>query len=136
MHLSLLDALAALATALPYLAILFILLHYNLRRARWRRNMRKGLPNKGFCPSTAALGIAFLITQVFWRPSVTQMVQVQRVEDTDEDVHGDPDSPQRLLHRQLRRVRRGLPLKRLVVRLGQSRPHCLSGGLDSRKQSS
>lgn len=117
MKFSFLDAIAMLAMASPYLAILVVLLHAALLRARWRRNERKGRPNTGFCPSAAALGIVFLLTQTFVRPSLRHVIEARLREEADEDDHGDPDSPNKWLHLQLRRIRRGEPVDTLVLRL-------------------
>lgn len=117
MKLSLLDAIAMLSMALPGLVILAILLHASLRRARWKRNERKGLPNTGFCPSTAALGVVFLLTHTFVRPSLRHVIEARLREDTDEDDNGGPDTPQKWLQLQLRRIRRGEPVETLVLRL-------------------
>jgi hypothetical protein len=101
----------------PFLAIGAILVYYVLRRACWRRNQRRGRRNSGFCPSSAALGIAFLFLQVFYRPSVDNVVEVKQDEDADEDDEGDPENLKKQLSRQLKRIRRGEPVDRLVLRL-------------------
>ncbi len=117
MKLSILDAIAILAMALPGLVILAILLHSSLRRARWKRNKRKGLPNTGFCPSATALGAVFLLTHTFVRPSLRHVIEARLQEDSDEDDNRDPDTPEKWLHLQLRCIRRGEPVDTLVLRL-------------------
>jgi len=117
MKFSILDAVAMMAMAMPGLAILVILLHAALLRARWKRNKRKGLPNTGFCPSAAALGAVFLLTHTFVRPSLRHVIEARLRDDTDEDDDGDPDTPEKWLHLQLRRIRHGEPVETLVLRL-------------------
>ena len=110
--------LGLFAIGAPFLAITALLLRYFFLHARWRLNKRLGKNNLGFCPSAAALGMAFLFLQVFYRPSVANVVEVkQEDEDADEDDEGDPESLTKQLSRQLKRIRRGEPVERLVLRL-------------------
>jgi hypothetical protein len=61
--------------------------------------------------------MAFQFMQVFHRPSMAHVLEAKQDDDADEDDQGDPDSPHKHLHRQLRRVRRGQHVERLQVRL-------------------
>ncbi len=117
MHVDFVSALGSFALGAPFLAIGAILVYYCLLRARWRLNQRLGRKNSGFCPSSSALGMAFLFLQVFYRPSVANVVEVKQEEDADEDDEGDPESLTKQLNRQLKRIRRGEPVERLVLRL-------------------
>ena len=110
------------ALYVPFFLIAMILAHYVLLRARWRRRNRRGKARPGFYPSAVALGLAFQFLQVFHRPSMVHVVEArqQAKEDADEDDNGDPNSPanrMRHFHRQLRRIRRGDPNERLVLRM-------------------
>jgi hypothetical protein len=105
------------AFVLPYLTIAAALLHNSLRRARWKRGKKRRTLNPAFCPSSAALGTVLLFAHIFYRPSVAQIVESQRQIDVEEDDSGDPETPEKLLHRQLRRIRRGELVGRLSVRL-------------------
>jgi len=99
----------------PFVAILLILTHYALRRILWRSGRRAG-----FCPSACALGMAFQYMQVWTRPNVEYVLAEKQKEDAEEDGEGDPDSPEarlRHFHRQLRGIRRGDPVERLVLRI-------------------
>ena len=108
--------LGLFAIGAPLLAIAALLLRYCFLRARWRLNRRLGKKDLGFCPSSAALGMAFLFLQVFYRPSISNVVEVkQEDEDADEDDEGDPESLTKQLSRQLKRIRRGEPVERLVL---------------------
>lgn len=117
MHASALYALCMSAFCMPFVAIVVILIYYVLRRARWRRNRRLGKRNSGFCPSSSALGTAFQFLQVVYRPNVAYVVEAKQDEDADEDDAGGPESLTRQLERQLRRIRRGESVDRLVLRL-------------------
>ncbi len=109
-------ATGSLAMSAPFLAILFILLHYHLRRARWKRALRQGKRPTGFCPPPS-LGSAFDLVQTFYRPSVAYVIEAKLAEDVEEGDNGDPDTPLKHLHRQLRRIRQGGPIDTLILRL-------------------
>jgi hypothetical protein len=63
------------------------------------------------------MGVALLFLQVFYRPTVSNVIEVIEHEDADEDDQGDPESLAKQLHRQLKRIRRGEPVGDLVLRL-------------------
>ena len=117
MKMTALDLIGMLLTGAPFLAIAGILLHYALRRVVWKRRKQRGAGNPGFCPSAAALGLAFLFLPVFYRPSVAHLIHARQHQQVEEDDEGDPDTPARHLHRQLRKIRRGEPVDTLVLRL-------------------
>jgi hypothetical protein len=71
-------------------------------------------------PSTPeAVGTALIFLSMAYRPNhaFVAMAQIVEREAEDEDDQGGPDTPQRQLWRQLRRIRRGEPVDRLVWRL-------------------
>jgi len=105
------------AGAIPYLIVSAVLVHYLVRRARWRRAKWRGRFSPGFCPSSAALGMVFLITQTFYPPSVQHAVEARLVLDVEEDDQGDPETPAKHLNRQLKRIRRGEKVESLILRL-------------------
>jgi len=63
------------------------------------------------------MGLALLFMQMFYRPAVSNVIEVIEHEDADEDDQGDPESLAKQLHRQLKRIRRGEPVGDLVLRL-------------------
>ncbi|HEV2133452.1 MAG TPA: hypothetical protein VGR47_04255 [Terracidiphilus sp.] len=103
------------AAGLPLLATAVLLVLYFRRRAVWRRKRRRGEKIVGFCPSSAALGTAFLFLQIFIRPSLQHLAEIRQEQDTDEDDSGDPDSPEKNFHRQLKRIRRGEQVSDLTL---------------------
>lgn len=105
------------AYALPYLAIAAILLHIRLRCVLWRRGKNLRRPDSAFCSTAAALGAMLLFAHTFYRPSIAHVLESRQQIEGHEDDSGDPESPDRLLHRQLRQIRRGGPLERLTWRL-------------------
>jgi hypothetical protein len=105
--------------ALGLVTITFILIHYNLRRAWWKRRQRLGKRSVGFCPSSAALGIALQFMQVYHRPGMAHVVEARQAarEEADEDDNGDPVGNRRHFLRQLRRIRRGEAVEGLELRM-------------------
>ena len=100
---------------IPYLAVAGILIHYFVRRALWKRRSKRSMP--GFCPSSAALGMVFLLGMVFYRPSLQHLVEARQVVEAEDDDQGGPDLPAKGIDRQLKRIRRGEPADSLTLRL-------------------
>lgn len=100
----------------PSLLIGLILFHYQLRRAVWRRKRQQGKGSSCFCASSSALWMTLLFVQVFYRPSVEYVLAEHQDEDVEEDDNGDPATPEKQLNRQLKRIRRGEPVDRLILR--------------------
>ena len=109
--------LCSMLLASPLLAIVAILIHYQARRSAWKRKKRKGKQVAGFCPSSVALGAVFLVITTFYRPRMEFAIEARLQEDVEEDDEGDPETPEKGLSRQLRRIRRGEPLETLELRL-------------------
>jgi hypothetical protein len=116
MHVDVLYILSLFSGA-PFIAIAAILSLYLIRRVPWVRQTRTGRRLFGIQPSAVGLGMAFLFLQVFWRPSLSHVIEDRQKVDVEEDDEGEPDSLMKQLHRQLRRIRRGEPVERLVLRL-------------------
>jgi hypothetical protein len=117
MNMSLLYLCGYLAAMSPFLAIVAILAHYCLRRGmskarKWRRRTASS-----FCPSATALGIVLLFVQILYRPTVSYVLEVKQDEETKDDDQGDSETLTRQLGFQLKRIRRGEPVDRLVLRL-------------------
>jgi hypothetical protein len=117
MNANLLVLISEFAFGAPFFAIAAIFIHYCVRRAAWKRKKRKGLRNPGYCPPSSALGMIFLFAQMFYRPTVSYAIEARQDEDADEDDQGDPESKEKHLNRQLKRIRRGEPVGDLVLRL-------------------
>jgi len=117
MNANLLYLCGSIAFSLPFLAIVVLFIHYSLRRAEWQRERRRGGKNPGFCPSSSALGMILLFAQMFYRPTVSYVLEARQDEDADEDDQGDPESKEKHSNRQLKRIRRGEQVGDLVLRL-------------------
>jgi hypothetical protein len=87
-----------------------------LRRRRQAGRRRSRLSGYGL-----ALGLVFMqLVRTFYQPDLGYLLEVKQDEDADEDDSSDPETPEgRLRHfrRQLRRIRRGEPVDRLVLRM-------------------
>ena len=116
MHVDVLSVLSQFSIA-PFLAIAAILGYYLIRRMRWLRATRVGRRVFGVQASAVGLGMAFLFLQAFWQPSLSHAIEVRQEAEADEDDEGDPENLKKQLNRQLRRIRRGEPVDRLVLRL-------------------
>jgi branched-subunit amino acid ABC-type transport system permease component len=117
MHFDTLSVFMYFAFSAPIWIIAVILVYYQIRRAVWRRGRRRGKSSLGFYPTSFALGMALQFIQVYWRPSVDYELREKQREDADEDDDGDPENLNRQLHRQLKKIRRGEPVDRLVLRI-------------------
>jgi len=115
MNLKLFYGLCTFVGGIPYLTILFLLFHYAIRRVLWKRKRRRGMP--GFYPSSAALGMVFLLAQTFYRPSLQHLVETKQVVEVENDDLGDPEHSASALDHQLLRLRRGEPVDSLILRL-------------------
>jgi hypothetical protein len=105
--------------ASPFLAIAAILVYYLIRRSVFKRKCREGRRASGFCPSSAALAAAFLLITTFYRPRLEFAIEarLREEEKTEADDEGDPETPEKQLNRQLRRIRKGEPVEQLELRL-------------------
>jgi hypothetical protein len=64
------------------------------------------------------MGMAFLQNLwLFYQPSVANLLDEKESEDADEDDNGDPENLKKQLDRQLKKIRRGEPVDRLVLRI-------------------
>jgi hypothetical protein len=116
------DSLDALALSLPVVAMSLVagyLVCYRVKHLLWKPKGQRRRRRFGLIAPSAALGFAFLALPLMYRPSLELLVkaQIRQQEDVDEDDNGAPDSPAKHLLRQLRRIRRGEEVKRLVLRL-------------------
>ena len=116
MHVDVLSVLSSFVAA-PFVAIGAILAIHELRKVRWVRTTRTGRKLFGVQPSAVGLGMAFLFLQMFWQPSLCHAIEAREKVDVEEDDEGDPETPGKHLNRQLKRIRRGEAVDRLVLRL-------------------
>jgi hypothetical protein len=86
-----------------------------LRRLLYGRRKRLGKRRLGFCPTYTSAGNALQALQGMADPRVEHVLAQKFDDDADEDDKGEPDSPEKHLHRQLRRIRRGERVERLTI---------------------
>jgi hypothetical protein len=68
-------------------------------------------------PEAAATALMFLSTAYRPHHAFVAKAQIQQREDVDEDIDSGPDTPKKHFRRQLRRIRNGEDLERLILRL-------------------
>jgi hypothetical protein len=64
-------------------------------------------------------GLALQSLQVFAHPEVDHILQESYADESEEDGEGGPDDPQKVLARQLRRIRNRETVVRLLVPLSE-----------------
>jgi hypothetical protein len=118
------DALFAwfmLAGFASFLAVAVVVCYYLASRVVLRRRARGGRRRSKLSGYGLALGLAFMqLIRTFYQPDVAYLLEAEQDEDADEDDSGDPETPEgrlRHFHRQLRRIRRGEVIDRLVLRM-------------------
>ena len=83
------------------------------RHKRQSLGLRRRVPV--FLVSAGLLFLQFM--SELYCPSARFLVARKCDENEDEDDSGDPDSPEKDFHRQLKRIRRGEPVDQLTLRL-------------------
>jgi hypothetical protein len=112
--------IGTLCSSAPLVCMIALVVVAFLQGIRWRKVPNGGGQKRGRRTGAAyALGVAFLCISTFYRPrlDLVATVQIRQEEQGDENGEGDPESPLRHLLRQLRRIRRGEPVDRLLWRL-------------------
>ncbi len=117
MSLTIRQLIFAFAMDAPFLAIAALFIVYFVRRTLWKLKRRRGENRFAFCPPSFALGTLLLFTQVFYRPTVSYVLEAKLDEDIEQDDQGDPETGAKQLSRQLKRIRRGEEVGDLVLRL-------------------
>jgi hypothetical protein len=86
-----------------------------LRRFLWRRRRRRGKSNPGFCPTFTSAGNALHSLQAIAQPRIQHVLEEKYDDAAEDDDEGEPVSPEKHLHRQLKRIRRGETVERLTA---------------------
>lgn len=117
MGISLLLALANPVTWL--IGVVVVALWQDSRRARKEFQRTGKRPVRLHSSALLAAGLAFQFMSIAYRPqhAFIAKAQIRMEEKADEDDDGGRETPIRHLHRQLRRIRRGDPVDRLIWRL-------------------
>lgn len=123
MHANPLDSIDVFAVAQPVFALTLLAIAVAILRLKHLTSKPKPAPRRRrrFVLSAAnvALGLSLLPLATLYRPSLNEVAkaQIRQQEDADENDNGDPDSPNKHLLGQLRRIRRGGEVKTLYFRL-------------------
>jgi hypothetical protein len=88
---------------------------FGLRGFLWSRRKRRGRRNLGFCPTYTSAGNALQALQVIAQPRAEYVLAKKFDDEADDDDEGERGNPEKHLHRQLRRIRRGEKVERLTV---------------------
>ena len=98
-----------------YAFVLSCCIVFCLRRLLWARRKRQGKRNLGFFPTYTSAGNALQALQAIAQPRADYVLAEKFDDEADDDDEGEPDSPEKQLHRQLRRIRRGEKVERLTI---------------------
>jgi hypothetical protein len=110
------DSLAAASPCI--LALLLLIVYFHLApRTRGRRAGKRRRHTSAFSASTFSIGMALQHLEQIMRPEIQHQIHQIYEEDADQEESGDPDHPKAQLHRQLKRIRRGEEIDRLILRL-------------------
>ena len=114
------DILVWLSSPLTWLVIMMMISAWGhiFRRPERTPEDAARIMNLG-ATTPEAMGAALMFLSMAYRPNHAFVAKAQIVEreDTEDDDQGGPDTSKRHLMRQLRRIRRGEPVDRLVWRL-------------------
>lgn len=109
-----------LSSPLTWMVIMMIIAgwHHAFRKPNRKPQDEARIIHSG-ATTPDAVGAALMFLSMAYRPNHSFVAKAQIVEreDTEEDDQGGPDTSRRHLMRQLRRIRRGEPVDRLVWRL-------------------
>ena len=116
------DTVQEFAVSLPVFALTFVGIAVFLSRLKMLIFKPKSPRNRrrfAILAANAALGFSFLPFAAIYRPRMIEVAKAQQrqQEDVDEDDNGGPETPMRHLLRQLRRIRHGEKIDRLILRL-------------------
>jgi hypothetical protein len=122
MHINPIDVMQEFAVSLPVFALTLVGIAVFLSRLKmllWKPKGSRSRRRFAILAANAALGFSFLPFAAIYRPRMIEVAkaQIRQQEDVDEDDNGGPETPLRHLLRQLRRIRHGEKIDRLILRL-------------------
>ena len=107
--------------AAPLFLILFLQgLSRKPKKAPFSR--RRASRHSGFSALTFSLGLALQSLETLVNHNVQHVIEERVDEDADEDGQADSDDPAAQLNRQLKRIRRGEAIDRLILRMKTGPP--------------
>jgi hypothetical protein len=114
---NLVDVCIVFFAGAPMAGIAAFLAIFYLKRAGFRQNKRSRNRHAGFSSFTFSMGMALQNLEMLVNHKVQHVIEERFDQDADEDDQGDPDSPKAQINRQLKRIRRGELVDRLILRL-------------------
>src|ERR1700760_373043 len=113
-----LTVLMGLANPMTWLVVAMVYVGW-ARRRKSRETQGATQSTRGGAASDVGIAAAFQLLSMAYRPNhaFVAKAQIQQQEDADDDDDGAPETPIKHLHRQLRRIRRGEQVERLIWRL-------------------
>ncbi len=97
------------------LVILSCCIVFCVKRFLWRRRKRQGKRKLGFFPTYTSAGNALQALQAMAQPEAEYVLAEKFDDEADDDDKGEPETPEKHLERQLRRIRRGEKVEGLTV---------------------
>ena len=88
---------------------------FSARRFFWKRRERLGKRRRGFFPTYTAAGNALQTLQVIAQPRAEYVIEEKLEDEAEDDDDGDSSDPTKLLNRQLKKIRRGQVVDRLII---------------------
>jgi hypothetical protein len=114
-------AVCVLVGFFPLLILTAVVAHFCLARLAGKGREEPKRRCSRLCSYGLALGMALVqLMLVFYQSDMVYVLGAAQEKVADEDDSSDPDTPEsrlRHFHRQLRRICRGEPVERLVLRL-------------------
>jgi hypothetical protein len=103
----------------PMTWLIVTMVYVSWSRMRSKDKQAGASKRRSGIPTDAGIAAAFQLLSLAYRPNhaFVAKAQIQQQEDADDDNDGTPETPIKHLHRQLRRIRRGEHVERLVWRL-------------------
>ena len=113
------NLLMGLASPMTWLVVAMVIAGWHRARTLDRKPEDAARIVKTGPTTPEGVGAALMFLSMAYRPNHAFVAKAQIVEreDQDDDDQGGPDTSKRHLMRQLRRIRRGEPVDRLVWRL-------------------
>jgi hypothetical protein len=117
MSLNLEGTLVMFLAGAPMLGVVAGTAIFYLKRAGCKRNKRSRNRHAGFSALTFSMGMALQHLEMLINHNVQHVIEERFDQDADDDGQGEPDDPKAQMRRQLRRIRSGEPVDRLILRL-------------------
>jgi hypothetical protein len=117
MSLNLVSAWIVFFAGAPLLGVVTFTAIFYLKRGSFKPSKRSRNRHAGFSAFTFSMGMALQNMEMLVNHNVQHVIEERFDQDADEDGQGDPDHPRAQMNRQLKRIRMGESVERLILRL-------------------